>query len=610
MKQTLATLLLSLALLSGNLSQAAAPVAGSVILSIGHNEAQSDGAVPRVLSRQSEVYTSDLIKTGPRGQLQIRFSDGSRLSLKPNTEFRIETYVFDQDKPAEGKAFYQLLKGGMRTLSGQIGKADPASYRVDAVVATIGIRGTYYGLTLCDSQCAERTGSEQGLAGEVLDGRIVVASEAQQREVGAEQFFFVASERPGEIDVSQDPSPALQSESDAEGSGEGEDGESDKESDTDSDSDKETDGASDDGASDDGADGSASDSSDQTSEKTEKDTALASGGSESEVASTDGQATEQVATEETKASDTTIKVDTAISTTLATSDPSTETTAIDAEKGVLADASQGGSATYTETAAPAGSLAAVAFTSYDSAITGYEGNGGSIEVAGQNSLKLATVNGIGNAVTGLYFVSADQTEPDPCNPCTFSAQSAALLNTGGDTVGLNWGRWDTGFYGEENGVPFNAVGSFHFIYSDKLTDPSTLAAKTGSYTYHYMGGTSPQIEDGSLGMVDSTSTYIQVDWSNQQVNGVSLGLNGFNDGRTITLLHASTSTPLNNVVTGGRIELSGACVGGACGTSTAMIGQMSLDFVGTSAERAISSFGANQDGTTSGVSVVGTAAFQ
>lgn len=592
MKQILAILLLPLLLLSVNAWAAGSgavgtPVAGSVILSIGHNEAQGADGSARVLSRQSEIYASDLIRTGARGQLQIRFSDGSRLSLKPNTEFRIEAYAFDRERPEEGKAFYQLLKGGMRTLSGQIGKADPENYRVDAVVATIGIRGTYYGLSLCDSQCAQRTGSEQGLAGEVLDGRIVVESATSRSEVGSDQFFFVASERPGEIDVVNEAPAALQSDSGSQASDEGSD-EGAGESDSDDTSEAETD-------------------------KAEGDSEAASVEPQSEVALTDeqvdGKADSSVVSDETATTEIVAKSGDMMVSTLSSSDPAVETTAIDAEKSLLTGTVQG-STSYTETAAPAGSLAAVAFISHDTTTTGYEGNGGSVEVAGSNSLKLATVNGVGNAVTGLYYVNPDQTQPDACNPCTFSARSAPLLSTGGDTVGLNWGRWGTGFYGEENGVPFSAVGSFHFIYSDKITDPATLANKTGSYTYNYMGGTPPQIEDGSLGKVDAAATYIQVDWSGQTVNAVSLGLNGFNDGRAITLSNMSTSIPLNDVVTGGRIDLMGTCIGGTCGSSVSMTGEMSLDFVGSSAERAISSFGANQDGVPSGVSVVGTAAFQ
>ncbi|MGH8446844.1 MAG: hypothetical protein ACREVL_16350, partial [Solimonas sp.] len=52
------------------------------------------------------------------------------------------------------RAFLRLLKGGFRTVSGLIGKANPDEYRVTTPVATIGIRGTDYYAYICDLACA------------------------------------------------------------------------------------------------------------------------------------------------------------------------------------------------------------------------------------------------------------------------------------------------------------------------------------------------------------------------------------------------------------------------------------------------------------------------
>ena len=120
----------------------AADAVGKVILSIGQNQAVGPDGQVRKLARKAEVYADDLLTTGKKGRLQVRFTDGSRLSLRSDTEFKIAEYRFDAAEPTEGKAIYKLLKGGMRTLSGQIGKVDKEDYRLETTVATIGIRGT------------------------------------------------------------------------------------------------------------------------------------------------------------------------------------------------------------------------------------------------------------------------------------------------------------------------------------------------------------------------------------------------------------------------------------------------------------------------------------
>ena len=55
-------------------------------------------------------------------------------------------------------AFFSLLKGGFRTVSGLIGKINHEDYSVATPVATIGIRGTDYLTVLCDRKLRHRPG--------------------------------------------------------------------------------------------------------------------------------------------------------------------------------------------------------------------------------------------------------------------------------------------------------------------------------------------------------------------------------------------------------------------------------------------------------------------
>ena len=123
---------------------AAAP-AGRVNFAIGNVSRSGDGSGPERLRRGSVVNTGDTIKTA-RGRVQIRFNDGGYMSLKPNTEFRIDEFEFDSKPSGARKGFFSLLRGGLRTITGLIGKRDRNSYRLKTRVATIGIRGTAFGV--------------------------------------------------------------------------------------------------------------------------------------------------------------------------------------------------------------------------------------------------------------------------------------------------------------------------------------------------------------------------------------------------------------------------------------------------------------------------------
>lgn len=161
----------------------AADVVGSVILSFGDNIAKAADGSERVLKRHSDVYASDVLTTGDKGRLQLRFSDHSRLALKPASVFRIDEYQFDQQQPEQGKAIFKLLQGGMRTISGKIGKSKPDNYRLETTVATIGIRGTHYGVQY----------TEEGVYCETVDGAIDVMTDIGQMRVNAGEGASVSA---------------------------------------------------------------------------------------------------------------------------------------------------------------------------------------------------------------------------------------------------------------------------------------------------------------------------------------------------------------------------------------------------------------------------------
>ncbi len=129
-----------IALASG---QAAAEVAGRVSFVTGNVSVTASDGSARALRRGDAINGGDRISTNS-GRLQIRFTDGGFVSLQPGTVFGIDEYLYANRKPEESSLFFSLLQGGMRTVTGAIGKVNKQSYKVRTPVATIGIRGTGY----------------------------------------------------------------------------------------------------------------------------------------------------------------------------------------------------------------------------------------------------------------------------------------------------------------------------------------------------------------------------------------------------------------------------------------------------------------------------------
>jgi hypothetical protein len=184
---------LSLVLLLAWGTAAQAEMVGRVLVSVGDNAALRAGKEIR-LAAGTPIETGDTLRVGEASNLQVRFTDDAIMALRPNSTIRIDDYAF-ANKAESDKSIFSLLKGGLRTITGIIGRNSRSNYAVKAETATIGIRGTHFSLVHCNNDCRNPDGSsgQNGTFGGVTDGRISVTNTAGSGEFGKNEFFFVAS---------------------------------------------------------------------------------------------------------------------------------------------------------------------------------------------------------------------------------------------------------------------------------------------------------------------------------------------------------------------------------------------------------------------------------
>jgi len=156
---------------------------------------KQDGKQHRV-RRGAKIFVGDLIKTNKKGQAQIKFKDGARISVRPNSEFKVEAYAYNENvDKSDYKSELSLLKGGIRSITGAIGKSNKKSYKMKTVIATIGIRGTDYSLMLCNQDCGSKSGGKvsNGLYVGVVNGGVTVQNDAGSMDVSPNQYAMVGS---------------------------------------------------------------------------------------------------------------------------------------------------------------------------------------------------------------------------------------------------------------------------------------------------------------------------------------------------------------------------------------------------------------------------------
>ena len=173
-----------------------AGVAGQVTHLSGTLSAKKADGSSKLLSIKSEVQEGDLLTTEADTYARVKFVDGAEVVLRPGSQLRVATYNYVESKPESDSVVLGLLKGGLRAVTGLVGKRNRDAVNFSTTTATIGIRGTHFGALLCNDDCIGVPGVSgkppaNGLHLDVADGAIVVRNNAGQQQIGAGQFGFV-----------------------------------------------------------------------------------------------------------------------------------------------------------------------------------------------------------------------------------------------------------------------------------------------------------------------------------------------------------------------------------------------------------------------------------
>jgi len=155
-----------------------------------------DGSV-RILSQKSDIQPGDTINTQRDSFAQIKFGDGAQVTLKPNSSVKLENFNFSQSEPQKDSFVYNLVKGGLRAVSGLIGKrGDEDAYKLGTATATIGIRGTTFSADDCTGASSGQgpcVGLEPAVYVSVSDGEVIASNRGGSTNYLAGQFGLIDS---------------------------------------------------------------------------------------------------------------------------------------------------------------------------------------------------------------------------------------------------------------------------------------------------------------------------------------------------------------------------------------------------------------------------------
>jgi hypothetical protein len=139
---------------------------------------RSAAGASRVGQRGVVVNNGETIET-QNGRAQMRMVDGAFISLQNDTTLRLDNYrVASATEPEAG--FMNLVRGGLRTVTGLIGRSAKQNYRLQTATATVGIRGTGF----------SATSGDDGTRVRVSEGAIALCTQGGCLDLAAQQTGF------------------------------------------------------------------------------------------------------------------------------------------------------------------------------------------------------------------------------------------------------------------------------------------------------------------------------------------------------------------------------------------------------------------------------------
>jgi hypothetical protein len=183
-----------------------AATAGQITHLSGTLSAKKADGTSKLLAVKSDVAEGDTLSTEKETYARIKFADGGEVVLRPGTQLKIESYAYNAARPEGDSVVLSMFKGGLRAVTGLIGKRNREKVSFATETATIGIRGTHFGALLCQNDCGgvpttSGTPPANGLHVDVTTGAVTLSNAAGTIQLNPGQFGFAAGSNTAPVPV-------------------------------------------------------------------------------------------------------------------------------------------------------------------------------------------------------------------------------------------------------------------------------------------------------------------------------------------------------------------------------------------------------------------------
>jgi hypothetical protein len=141
-KQRIATAVIAACLLAMPRLGWSQEPAGHILWAFGQVERVGADGVAKPLAKGDAVFEGDVIRSAAGSHAQLVMSDEALVAVRAESSVRLTKYSYHGVEDGTERAVIDLLKGGLRSVTGAIGRTNKENYQLRNDMHVIGIRGT------------------------------------------------------------------------------------------------------------------------------------------------------------------------------------------------------------------------------------------------------------------------------------------------------------------------------------------------------------------------------------------------------------------------------------------------------------------------------------
>lgn len=152
-----------------------------------------------------DVDEGDVVRTGEKAWALLTMMDGTKVTVRPNTELRVDIYRFTEaGESAQNQALFTLTRGGMRVAAGRIAQGRNTGFVVNTPDATMTLRGADQDVAYVTPEFTPRGDALVGAYGKSYAGEAIMKNASGTVTIREGQVAFAESKvrKPPQVLVS------------------------------------------------------------------------------------------------------------------------------------------------------------------------------------------------------------------------------------------------------------------------------------------------------------------------------------------------------------------------------------------------------------------------